>query len=83
MTITDTLTVTQDIGQVNIYVDYEILYWCGFFGCRPEELREAVERVGDHADAVGKELQAIKVAEGFRRRTGRRKGLHLTKAAGR
>ena len=75
---------TSSVGQVNIHEDYEILYWCGLFGCRPNELRDAVGKVGDLVDAVGREIQAGKDQAGSRLKGRRRSQAHKRagKAAG-
>jgi len=48
---------SREVYRVNIHQDYELLYWCGLFGCRPEELREAVAKVGAIAEAVEEEIR--------------------------
>ena len=47
----------QDRSRISLNEDYEVRYWCKKFGVTPDKLREAVEKVGNSADAVEKELK--------------------------
>lgn len=46
----------QDRSRVNISEDYEIRYWSEKFGVSAEELKAAVKKVGNSAEAVEREL---------------------------
>ena len=46
----------QDRKRINVHQDYELRDWSKKFGVSPEELKKAVEKVGDSADAVQKHL---------------------------
>ena len=50
------------VYRVDVHQDYELLYWCGLFGCRPDELRHAVAKVGQIAEAVEQEILVGKAA---------------------
>lgn len=52
-----TKTRPQDAQRINVHEDYEIQYWCKKFGCTPDQLRAAVQKVGVMADAVEQELK--------------------------
>ena len=41
-----------DRDRINVNEDYELRDWAKKFGVSPEELRRAVQQVGDRADAV-------------------------------
>ncbi|MEK6703285.1 MAG: DUF3606 domain-containing protein [Planctomycetota bacterium] len=45
-----------DAGRVNVKEDYEVKYWCGKFGCTPEQLADAVKAVGILSEDVEKHL---------------------------
>jgi hypothetical protein len=47
----------QDGKFVNLSEDYEVRYWTNRFNCSEEELRRAVERVGNSAEKVGEALK--------------------------
>jgi hypothetical protein len=36
----------QDRNRINLNEDYEVQYWCEKFGVSPEQLRQAVQKVG-------------------------------------
>lgn len=42
----------QDRARINVHEDYELRDWSKSFGVTPERLKEAVEAVGDRAEAV-------------------------------
>jgi hypothetical protein len=44
-------------SKVNVNEDYEVEYWTKKFGCSPQQLRDAVKKVGTGADAVQKALK--------------------------
>lgn len=46
----------QDRKRINVHEDYELRDWSKKFGVSPEELKKAVEQVGDSAEAVQKHL---------------------------
>jgi hypothetical protein len=46
----------QDRSRISLSEDYEVRYWCKKFGVTPDVLRTAVEKVGNSAKAVEKEL---------------------------
>lgn len=46
----------QDRARINVNEDYELRDWSTKFGVTPEELKEAVKKVGPMADDVKKEL---------------------------
>ena len=51
------------VYSVDVHQDYELLYWCGLFGCRADELRQAVAKVGAIAEAVEQEILYGKTAK--------------------
>ncbi|MFC3070265.1 DUF3606 domain-containing protein [Phenylobacterium soli] len=46
----------QDRDRINMGEDYEVRYWTDKFGVSEDELRDAVDKVGDRARAVAQEL---------------------------
>ena len=50
-------TRPQDAERVNVHEEYEVEYWCGKYGCTPEQLKAAVKKVGVMAKDVEKELK--------------------------
>jgi hypothetical protein len=46
----------RDRSRVNIHQEYEIRYWSRKFDVTPEQLKEAVQKVGVSARAVAEEL---------------------------
>lgn len=46
-----------DRQRINLHEPYELRDWSARFGVTPEQLREAVARVGDRADAVERYLK--------------------------
>ena len=42
----------QDRSRVNLNQEHEVRYWAKHFGCTEDELREAVRKVGNSAEAV-------------------------------
>jgi Protein of unknown function (DUF3606) len=46
-----------DASKVNVHEDYEVQYWRTKFGCTPQQLKDAVKKVGTVAAAVEKELK--------------------------
>lgn len=48
----------QDRVRISLSDDYEVRDWAKKFGVREEQLRAAVEKVGNIADDVEKELKS-------------------------
>ncbi len=46
----------EDRKRINVNQDFELRDWSKKFGVSPEELKKAVEQVGDSAEAVQKHL---------------------------
>ena len=49
----------QDRAKTNVQEKYEMDYWSRKFGVTPDQLRNAVKRVGPSAEAVERELQRL------------------------
>jgi len=49
-------TGSPDSDLINVSEDYEVRYWSEKFGVSAEELKSAVEAVGNSAKAVQKHL---------------------------
>ncbi len=47
---------TQDRSRINMSEDYEVKYWTRHLGVSREELQKAVDKVGNSAASVRKEL---------------------------
>ena len=47
----------QDRSRINLAQDYEVRDWAKKFGVSPEELKKAVQAVGDRADKVEAHLK--------------------------
>jgi len=43
---------SPDRDRINVNEDYELRDWARKFGVPPDELKRAVQQVGDRADAV-------------------------------
>ena len=43
----------EDRARIRLGEEHEVSYWTGKFGVSAEKLAEAVEQVGNSADAVG------------------------------
>jgi hypothetical protein len=56
----DNLTTkgAPDRSKINMHEDYEVKYWTKELGMSKEELQKAVDKVGNSASAVRKELSA-------------------------
>jgi hypothetical protein len=52
-----TLRGPQDRSRIALGEDYEVDYWAGKFGVSRERLQQAVEAVGNSADAVEQYLK--------------------------
>ena len=54
----DNLTKKEqpDRSKINMHEPYEVKYWTHALGVSPEELQKAVDKVGNAAAAVRKEL---------------------------
>lgn len=48
----------QDRSRINTNEDYEVRYWSQKFGVSPQQLKAAVRRVGNSAEAVERVLKA-------------------------
>ena len=46
----------RDRNKINVQEKYEIDYWSKKFGVTPDELRDAVKKVGPSAEAVERKL---------------------------
>ena len=46
----------QDRTRINVNQDHELRYWARHFGVTAEQLKDAVEQVGDHTEKVEKFL---------------------------
>jgi len=46
----------QDRSRINLSENYEVRYWTQKFGVTAAELRDAIKKVGNSAEAVEKEL---------------------------
>lgn len=47
---------TPDRSRINMHEDYEVKYWTKTLGVSKEQLQKAVDKVGNSAAAVRKEL---------------------------
>lgn len=53
----------SDLRYVGVQEEWEVQWWCGRFGCTPEELRAAVERYGTDPVVIEQKLrEAAKVS---------------------
>lgn len=52
-----TLRAPQDSSRIAMGEDYEVQYWTDTFGVSRERLQEAVDAVGNGADAVAAYLK--------------------------
>jgi hypothetical protein len=48
---------SQDRSRINTHENYELRYWSERFGMSEDELKAAVKKVGNSAEAVEKELR--------------------------
>ncbi len=48
---------SQDRSRINIHEDYEVRYWTKKLGVSADKLKEAVQKVGNSAQAVEKDLK--------------------------
>jgi hypothetical protein len=48
---------SQDRSRISVHEDYEVRYWSKKFGVSADKLKAAVQRVGNSAKAVEKELK--------------------------
>jgi 3-oxoacyl-[acyl-carrier-protein] synthase III len=49
---------SQDRSKINMHEDHEVTYWTKELGVSKEKLQKAVDKVGNSATAVRKELAA-------------------------
>ena len=47
----------EELLKINVHEKYELDYWSKKFRVTPDELRDAVKRVGTSLEAVERELQ--------------------------
>ncbi|KEQ53730.1 DUF3606 domain-containing protein [Sphingobium chlorophenolicum] len=52
-----TLRAPQDSSRIAMGEDYEVEYWTNKFGVSRDRLQQAVDAVGNSADAVEKHLK--------------------------
>jgi hypothetical protein len=52
----------SDRDRINVNQDYELRDWAKKFGVTPEELKKAVQAVGDRADKVKEHLSSNRAA---------------------
>jgi len=52
------MTGVQDRTRINTSEDYELRYWSEKFGVSRDQLKAAVDKVGNSVSAVAKELKA-------------------------
>ncbi len=45
-----------DRSKINMSEDYEVKYWCQHLGVTRDELQKVIDKVGNSAKAVEKEL---------------------------
>jgi 3-oxoacyl-[acyl-carrier-protein] synthase III len=48
----------QDLNMINMHEPYEVKYWTKEFGVDKQQLQKLVDKVGNSAAAVRKELAA-------------------------
>ena len=53
-----TQTRPQDAKRINVNEEYELRDWSKKFGVTPEQLKDAVKKVGTSAEAVERHLKA-------------------------
>ena len=58
MTDDPTKKGVQDRTRINTSEDYELRYWSEKFGVSQDQLKPAVQKVGNSVSAVEKELKA-------------------------
>lgn len=58
MTDDKSKTGSQDRTRINLSQDYEVRDWSEKFGVSEDRLRAAVEKVGNQADNVERELRS-------------------------
>jgi hypothetical protein len=51
-----TRVVKPDSSKINMQSDDEVIYWCKHLGVSPSQLQKIIEKVGNSARAVEKEL---------------------------
>jgi hypothetical protein len=51
-----TKTVYQDRSKINMHEEHEVKYWTKHLGVSKEQLQKAVDKVGNGAATVKKEL---------------------------
>ncbi|WP_374565566.1 DUF3606 domain-containing protein [Ideonella sp.] len=53
----------QDRKRINVHQDYELRDWAARFGVTKDELKRAVDEVGDEAEVVERHLREARSAE--------------------
>jgi hypothetical protein len=48
----------QDRSRINLSEDYEVRYWTEALGVSEDQLKQAIEKVGNSAEKVRQELAA-------------------------
>jgi len=66
---------SADRSKINMHQDYEVRYWTKHLGISREQLQKVVDRVGNSAAAVRKELAALAVVSSART-SAQRSGRH-------
>ena len=62
-----------DRERVNVHQDYELRHWAKKFDATPDQIKEAVQAVGDRVDKVEAHLKGVRSTTNSERSTGRPK----------
>jgi hypothetical protein len=57
----------QDRDRINVNEDYEVRQWAKKFDATPQQIKEAVQAVGDRADKVEMHLKGSRSTENAER----------------
>lgn len=52
----------QDRERINVHQDHELRHWAKRLDATPEQIKEAVQAVGDRADAVEMHLKGTRAS---------------------
>jgi hypothetical protein len=63
----------SDRERINVHQDYELRHWAKKFDATPEQIKDAVQAVGDRADKVEAHLKGVRSTTNSERSTGRPK----------